>query len=101
MLIKQKTLLGRGAGMESHREGVQNLGFYCNGVRFPDCLWPIILLVPTLVQFKTFWWHVHLSVKIVSRVRISGRLAGHSMGWHLLPSFARPLSPPLNSSVWW
>ena len=77
MLIKQKTLLGRGAGMESHRERVQNLGFYCNGVSFPDCLWPIILLVPTLVQFKTFCWHVHLSIKIVSRVRVSGRLAGY------------------------
>ena len=29
----------------------------------------------------------HLSAKIESSVRLSGRLAGHILSWHLLPPF--------------
>ena len=89
-LIKQKIYWEGVLGRRAAGKGTQSLGFYCNGVSFPDCLWPVIFLVPTLVQFKTSWWHEHLSVKIVSSARISGRLAGHIMGWHLLPSFGPP-----------
>ena len=65
-----------------------SLRFSGNGVSFPGCLWPIILLVPIfgLTQGPS-WWCAHLSAKMDSSVSVSGRLAGHIMGWHLLPPF--------------
>ena len=63
-----------------------SLRFYGDGVSFLGCLWPIILFVTIfgLTQGPS-WWREHLSAKTESSVRVSGRLAGHIMGWHLLP----------------
>ena len=33
------------------------------------------------------WWRVLLSAKVDPSAKDSGRLAGHIMGWHLLPAF--------------
>ena len=33
------------------------------------------------------WWHMHLSAKMVSSMKISGRLVEHIMGQCLLPPF--------------
>ena len=65
-----------------------SLRLYGNEVSFPGCLWPIILLVSIFgLTQGPFWWHLHLSAKMDSSVRVSGRLAGHIMGWHLLLPF--------------
>lgn len=42
---------------------------------------------PTL---DLFWWQEHLSVKMVSDVRISGRLAWYILGWHFFPFLVLP-----------
>ena len=42
--------------------------------------WPILSLTQ-----GPFWWHVHLSAKMDSSSKDSGRLAGRMMGWCLLP----------------
>ena len=55
------------------------------------------LAVPTfgLIQGPS-WRHTNLSAKMDSSAKVSGRLAGHIVGWRLLPRF-RPLP---NSSGW-
>ena len=52
-----------------------SLRFYGGDVSFLGCLWPIILLVPIfgLTQGPS-WWCTHLSAKMDSSVRVSGRL---------------------------
>ena len=44
--------------------------------------WPI----SSLTQGPS-WWHSHLSAKMDSSKKDSERLAGHIMGWCLLPPF--------------
>ena len=63
----------------------RSLRFYGNWISFLGHLWPIILLVPIfgLTQGPS-WWCMHLSAKMDSSMRISQRLVGHIMAWHLL-----------------
>ena len=64
-----------------------SLMVYGGGVSLLGCLWPIILLVPIFgVTQGPSWWRAHLSAKMDSRSRVSGRQAG-PMGWRLLPPF--------------
>ena len=42
------------------------------------------------------WWHAHLSAKMDSSLSVSGRLAGHIMGWNLLPPFGPSRILPVN-----
>ena len=54
--------------------------FHGNWVSFAGCLWPVILLVPILGLIQSSsWWCTHLSVKMVSSMRVSGRLAKHTV----------------------
>ena len=64
-----------------------SLRIYGGGLGFLGCLWPVISLVPIfgLTQGPS-WCQAHLSAKMDSSPRVSGRLAGH-MVWHLLPPF--------------
>ena len=65
-----------------------SLRFSGNGISVPGCLWPIILLVaPMWSDSGPSWWRKHLSAKVNSSVRVSGRLAGHIMGSCLLSPF--------------
>ena len=56
-------------------------------VYFLGCFWPVFLPVSVfgLTQVPS-WGLMHLSAKMDSSVRCSGRLAGPMMGWHLLPA---------------
>ena len=66
----------------------RSLRFHGNGVGFLGHLWPVILLVALMwSDLGPSWWCVHLSAKMKSSVWVSGRLAGHIMGWCLLPPF--------------
>ena len=56
------------------------LGFYGHRVSFPGCLWPIIL-----TQGPS-WWYVHISAKMNSSKKDSGRLIGH-LDWSLPSPF--------------
>ena len=51
------------------------------------CLWPIILPVSIFGRIQGASCSVPLSVKMRSRVRVSGRLAGSIVSWCLLPPF--------------
>ena len=65
-----------------------SLRFYGNGISFPGCLWPIILLVARMwSDLGPSWWRKHLSAKVNSSVRVSGRLAGRIMDSCLLSPF--------------
>ena len=65
----------------------RSLRVYSGGVSFPGCLWTVILLVPLFGLTQVPPGGAHLSVEMDSSVRVSRRLAGHIMGWHLLPPF--------------
>ena len=83
LVTKQKTLLGRGTKEESRREResrkplchmAYSLRFYGSGLvsRFSlaNCpAWPLL----GLAQGPS-WWHMHLSAKMDSSVKNSGRL---------------------------
>ena len=104
MLTKQNTLLGRGAWAESSRgKGAQEncsatwlavSGFMVmglvSGLSLANHLaWPVFGLI------WSFLVHEHLSSKMDSSVKDSGRLAGHIMGWRLRPLVAPPESSRL------
>ena len=104
MLTKQNTLLGRGAWAESSRgKGAQEncsatwlavSGFMVmglvSGLSLANHLaWPVFGLI------WSFLVHEHLSSKMDSSVKDSGRLAGHIMGWRLRPLVAPPESSQL------
>lgn len=68
----------------------QYLEFYGDGFSFLGSLWPVVLLVPVFGSIQgPLWQHEHLSIKMISSVRASGRLEGHIMGWCFLPPFGR------------
>ena len=53
----------------------QYLGFRGDGISFLGSLWPVILLVPIFGSIQgPHWQHEHLSIKMISSVRVSGRL---------------------------
>ena len=103
---KAKDFIGKGhSGREQGGKGTQEncsamwlliSGFMLVGLAF-WCLWPIILFVPIFgLSQGPSWWRVQLSAKMDSSVRVSGRWAGHSTGWHRLlpcgPSRILPVS---------
>ena len=91
VLTKAKDFIGKGhLGGEQQGKGTQEncsvtwfavSSFTVMGL-VSDCLWPIIL-----TQGPS-WRRTHLSAKMDSRVRLSGRLAGHIISFLLL------LAPP-------
>ena len=73
-----------------------SLRFYDGGASSPGCLWPIMLFVSIFGWTQgPFLWCTHLLVKMVSSARVSGRLAGHNIDWHLLPPFGPSRIPPV------
>ena len=68
--------------------------FYGNGASFLGCLWTIILPVPIFAPVQG-----PSSVKMVSSVSVSKRLAGYMVGWRLLPPFGP--SQIILVSFWW
>ena len=79
MLIKQETLLGRHAWVESSRRtplsrGLQSQVLWWWG-EFLGCLWPVILPGSSLVTWSLSCWCTCLSAKMDSSVRVSGGLA--------------------------
>ena len=90
VLAKQNTLLGRGVRAESWRvretrrtaHSLIVMALVSRLSLANHLAWPIF--GPTL---SPSCWCVHFSAKIVSSAKDSGRLAGHIMGWCLLPPF--------------
>ena len=96
MLTQGKTWLGRGAQVESGRlrkpggllcHVAYSLRCYGNGVRFQVISGQSSRLCPYFAQFRPLLVACYLSAKMDSSVRVSGRLAGHILGWCLLPPF--------------
>ena len=96
MLTQPKTLLGRGTQVESSRlrkpggllcHVAYSLRFYGNGASFQVISGQSSCLCPYLVQFRPLLVAHHLSAKMDSSVRVSGRCAGRILGWRLLPPF--------------
>ena len=66
---------GKGTQENQNRSAIwHGLRFYDNGVSFPGCLWPVILLVLN---------GAHISEKMSFSFRVSGGLTGHIRSWHL------------------
>ena len=91
-MTKQKILLERGARVDSSRESKRtallmacNLGFYVGGISFQFLSGQSSCSCPYWFHSGTFWWYMHLSVKMDSSTRVWQKLAGHIMGWCLLP----------------
>ena len=97
LLTEHRTLLGRSWGQreqegeeiqENHSamcleaSGFMEMGLVLGLVLANRLAWPICALTQ-----GPSWPCMHLSVKVASRVRASGRWAGHIMGWCLLPPF--------------
>jgi hypothetical protein len=92
MLTKQEALFGRSTQAESSRVRearrpvlpcvAHGLRFYDNEVSFQvvsgQSFWPIFGLTK-----GPSWWCTHLSNKMDSSMKYSGRLIGHK-DWHLL-----------------
>ena len=104
MLTKQKTLLGRGPlGREQQRKGTEEncsavwltvSGFMVmglvSGLSLANRLaWPIFGLT-----FGPFWRCAHLSAKVDSSAKDSGRLVGQNYGLVSPPSFWPLLNSP-------
>ena len=82
----------RASGQENPAELLGHVahshGFYEDEVSFLGFLWPLILTVPTCGPIQgPSCWRMHLSVKMFPSTSVLGRLAGHLMGWRLLPPF--------------
>ena len=105
VLKKQKTLLKRGAGVDSGRvTEPRRTALPCGSPSqvlrrwgwFPGCLWPVILLMPIFGPTQgPSGWRTHAPVKMDSSVRVPGRLGG-TYGLASPPSFW----PLPNSSRW-
>ena len=84
VLTKQKISLRQASGQSTAGTVLPYLRVYGDGVSFPGCLWPVTLLVCCIWSFLV----AHTSAaKMGSTVSVSGRLAGHIMGWCLLSPF--------------
>ena len=106
VLTKQKTLLGRGGLAESSR--VREPGRTALPRGSQSQVFMVKRLVPVLslanhLAWPIFgptqgpsWWHVHLSAKMDSSEKDSGRLVGYIMGWRLLPPFGPSLILPVS-----
>ena len=106
VLTKQKNLSGRGAQGESFsiREPRRaachttlSLAFYGNGISFSVVSNNHLVCAHNWSSFRFFWRHMNVLAKMDSRVRASGRLAGHMISWHLLPPFGPSLILPVSS----
>ena len=67
--------------------GLAVSGFMLIGLAFRVVSGQSSCLCPYLVWVS--WWRAHLSAKMDSRMRVSGRLA-YILGWRLLPPWAPP-----------
>lgn len=92
--LEAKDFIGKSSRVREPRKTALSCGslsqVYGNRVSFLGWLWLITLPVSifSLIQNPS-WWCTHLSTKMDSRVRASGRLAGQIVGCCLLP----PLGP--------
>ena len=101
-LTRQKCLWKGTAGWKTSREGnpgellccvASSLRFYGNQIRFWVISGQLCCLACIWSDAVPSWWPMHLSVKMDSSMKDSGRLMGHIMGWRL------PLFWPLLNSL--
>ena len=105
---KEKTLLAMGARVETSRVRepggllchVAVSAFMATGVLSGLSLaghlaWPVFSLTP-----GPCWWCAHLSAKMNFGSKDSGKLAGHIVGWCLLPPFGPSWVFPFHFQ-WW
>ena len=95
--MDKKAVVRKPGGLLCHV--AYSLRCYGNGVRFQVISGQSSCLCPYFAQFRPLLVACYLSAKMDSSVRVSGRLAGHILGWCLLPPFG--LSHILPNSPSW